>query len=73
MANLSAYFIRELVFIGNNKNKMSAWNCNKAKKTLSETYKYRMSQMTNLLKFIVDPFGTGGEIFWLSVSTTQDT
>lgn len=32
MANLSAYFIRELVFIGNNKNKMSAWNCNKAKK-----------------------------------------
>lgn len=53
---------------------MSAWNCNKAKKkNLSETYKYRMSQMTNLLKFIVDPFGTGGEIFWLSVSTTQDT
>lgn len=32
-----------------------------------------MSQMTDLLKFIVDPFGTGGEIFWLSVSTTQDT
>lgn len=37
MSNLSAYFTCELVLIGNNTNKMSAWNCNKEKKALSET------------------------------------